>query len=120
MKKTTKPFIPPTLQEIQDYIHENNYKVDAVAFLWHYSKLGWRNVNNKLISSWKQTLIQVWVSKQDKTESPVQKLTLYPIKGKVCGKQGCLMPAVYKNSKGGYDNYYCSDCMPDEVKEKYV
>ena len=120
MKKTTKPFIPPTLQEIQDYIHENNYKVDAVAFLWHYSKLGWRNVNNKLISSWKQTLIQVWVSKQQTTESPDKKITLYPIKGRVCGIQGCSMPAVYSNAKGGFTYYRCGGHLPDEVKEKYA
>ena len=119
MNKTTKPFVPPTLQEIQDYIHENNYTVDATAFLWYYSKLGWRNANGKPVKNWKQTLIQVWLKRTEKTEPSTQKVKLYPIKGKTCSKAGCRMPAVYHDTSGNYDNYACSEHMPQEVKVKY-
>lgn len=47
-----------------------------------------------------------------------KKVTLFPIKGKICGETGCRMPAVYK-SEGAYDNYYCAEHMPEKVKEKY-
>lgn len=40
--------------------------------------------------------------------------------GKVCSKDGCGMPAVYKSSGGAYDYFYCSDHMPEKVKEKYA
>lgn len=47
-----------------------------------------------------------------------KKTKLWPIKDKVCGKSGCVLPAVYK-SKSTYPNFYCSDHMPDKVKEKF-
>ncbi len=65
----SKNFIPPTLEEVQTYIQANNYEVDAQKFIWHYSKLGWKNANGKPVRNWKQTLIQVWVKRheQDRT-----------------------------------------------------
>ncbi len=50
----------------------------------------------------------------------VEKTQLYPIKGKTCSKSGCRMPAVYHDTSGNYDNYACSEHMPEKVKERYV
>ncbi len=67
--KKKKTFAPPTLEQVQEYIRENNYDVDAQKFIWHYSKLGWKKANGKPVKNWKQTLIQVWVKRdeQDRT-----------------------------------------------------
>jgi len=48
------------------------------------------------------------------------KIRLFPITGKVCGTKGCRLPAVYKDSSGPYDNFYCAQHMPAKVKEMYV
>lgn len=50
---------------------------------------------------------------------PSGKTKLYPIKGKICSKSDCQMPAVYKDSTGAYDSYACSNHLPKAVKEKY-
>ena len=53
---------------------------------------------------------------QYKDNTRQRKTQLFPIKGKNCF---CGMPAVYKDSSGTYDNYYCSEHMPEKVKAKY-
>ncbi len=50
----------------------------------------------------------------------VQKTKLFPIPGKTCSKQGCPLPAVYKNTSGNYDSYACAGHMPEKVKEQYA
>jgi hypothetical protein len=57
-------------------------------------------------------------SRKDSHIVPDGKTRLFPIHGKVCGKKGCGLPAVYK-SAGEFDHYYCAEHMPDKVKEKY-
>lgn len=47
------------------------------------------------------------------------KIRLFPIKGKNCSVPGCGMPAVYKDTSGTYDNYKCSEHMPEKVKAVY-
>lgn len=119
-RKAKKPFVPPTLEEVQEYVHDNHYDVDAQEFLWHYAKLGWKNVNGKPVKNWKQTLIQVWVKlgKGKVVEKPTR-TKLFPISGKTCGRRNCRMPAVYKDASGAYDTYCCTKHLPDEVKELY-
>lgn len=46
-----------------------------------------------------------------------KKTKLFPISGRKCSE--CPLPAVYKDSSGAYDFYYCADHMPKEVKAKY-
>jgi uncharacterized protein YdaU (DUF1376 family) len=46
------------------------------------------------------------------------KTRLFPISGRMCGKRGCGMPAVYKEA-GEFDHYYCGEHLPAKVKEKY-
>ncbi len=50
----------------------------------------------------------------------IEKIKLYPIKGRVCGIQSCSMPAVYTNvTKRGHVYYRCAGHLPDEVKKLY-
>jgi len=48
-----------------------------------------------------------------------RKQKLFPIIGKNCGKPGCRLPAVYKDTSGNYDNYCCRVHLPEKVKEVY-
>jgi hypothetical protein len=47
------------------------------------------------------------------------KKKLWPIAGKNCCKKGCALPAVYRDSGGTYDNFYCAGHMPEKVKKEY-
>ncbi len=58
--------------------------------------------------------------RMNKNGSSTKKTKLFPIAGKICGKQGCPLPAVYKTTGGEYDQFYCTEHMPAKVKELYV
>ena len=45
----------PTLAEVQAYIVEKGYRVDAEAFMAYYDSVGWR-IGNKPMKSWKSAL----------------------------------------------------------------
>lgn len=55
--------------------------------------------------------INSWLSKSNGYE----KTKLYPIKGRICDKANCGMPAVYKNNWG----HTCNIHMPERVKELF-
>ncbi len=58
-KKTVKKrFIPPTLQEVKDYIAEKKYGVDAEAWLAHYESKDWKKGRGK-ITDWKAA-VRTW------------------------------------------------------------
>ncbi len=59
------------------------------------------------------------LSWQRKHQKEQPKLRLFPIAGKTCSKDGCKLPAVYKDTSGSYDNYSCEKHLPTEVKELY-
>ena len=62
--------------------------------------------------------LQRWKSNMHKFKSGNSKKTkLFPIAGKTCCK--CPLPAVYKDTKGAYDHYYCAGHMTEKVKETY-
>lgn len=54
-KRAASAFIPPTLEEIQDYINENNLNIDAAYFYDHYEGNGWY-VGSRKMKDWKATL----------------------------------------------------------------
>lgn len=45
----------PTLAEVQEYIAEKGYRVDAEAFMAYYDSVGWR-IGNKPMRSWRSAL----------------------------------------------------------------
>lgn len=64
-----------------------------------------------------------WDRKRERertSKSKSSKTKLFPISGKTCSKQGCPLPAVYKNTTGNYDSYACAEHMPEKVKEQYA
>ena len=59
-----------------------------------------------------------WERKNQQSDGK-SKHRLFPIAGKICSKDGCKLPAVYKDTSGSYDNYSCEKHLPTEVKEIY-
>lgn len=64
VKKEKNVFIPPTLEEIQAYITEKGYNVDANKFFNYYDSGNWTKANGKKVANWKQTIV-TWDSKND-------------------------------------------------------
>ena len=59
------------------------------------------------------------ITKADKAEPKPKKTKLWPIIGKVCSKEDCRLPAIYKDDSGSYTRYSCTNHLPDDVKELY-
>lgn len=60
-KQKQNKFIPPTLEEVKDYISEKLLKVDGESFYSFYSAIGWR-VGRNPMKSW-QMALQYWARK---------------------------------------------------------
>ena len=57
--KKTNRFKIPTLEEIKNFIQENNYQVDAERFYDYYESNGWTVGKNKPMKNW-QAAIRNW------------------------------------------------------------
>ena len=65
-KGSEKPtrFVPPTLNEVQDYILKNGYSVEAERFVDFYEAKGWMIGKNKM-KDWKAA-VRTWQREQKK------------------------------------------------------
>lgn len=54
--KERQIFVPPTVEEVQDYIYEKKYSIDAEAFVAFYESKGWMVGRNKM-RNWKAALV---------------------------------------------------------------
>lgn len=59
IKRTRKPFVPPTLEEVRAYIESIHGKTDPVAFYDYFSTGDWYDSEGKPVLNWKQK-IQTW------------------------------------------------------------
>ena len=87
----------------------------SLAFYHHYNAQNWLYPYNLPVTNLKSAMWR-WKNNQYKFDG---KGKLFAIKGKICSKPSCGMPAVYKDSSGNYDNYKCQEHMPEKVKEIY-
>ena len=62
-KRKKQKFIPPTLEEIRNYVAERNSNVDPDRFYDYYTTAGWIDANGNQVRNWKAKLI-TWESKQ--------------------------------------------------------
>ena len=61
--RTRAKFIPPTLEEVNQYIMEKNLHVSAKKF-WEYYDVGnWKDAKGNSVKNWKQKLL-TWESKE--------------------------------------------------------
>ena len=58
---TTKRFIPPTVEEVAEYVNEKGYKVNPQRFVDHYAARGWKYGQGKPMVDWKAA-VRTWVS----------------------------------------------------------
>lgn len=64
-KQPRKPFVPPTLEEVQSYCKERKNNVDAKKFFDYYSSADWYDAKGDKVKSWKQKVI-TWEGKDKK------------------------------------------------------
>lgn len=113
-EKKTASFIKPTIQDIKEYVLSLGLTTfDVDSFYFFYESKGWMVGKNKM-KSWRAA-VGTWQRRN--APEVAAKVRLYPIAGRVCGK--CGMPAVYK-SAGDFDHFYCSEHMPEKIKQKYT
>lgn len=59
--KESKPkksrFVPPTLEQVQEYCDERNNDVDAQRFFEYYQAGGWKDAKGNPVKNWKQKII---------------------------------------------------------------
>lgn len=65
--KTNKKFVPPTLEEIENYCKEKNYNIDTQFFYEYFTEGNWVDSKGNKVKNWKQKII-TW-SKGKKTEN---------------------------------------------------
>lgn len=66
-KRTEHAFVPPTLQEVEEYARSRNSSVDPKRF-WDYFDAGkWKDAKGQPVRSWKQKFI-TWENKSAETK----------------------------------------------------
>jgi predicted phage replisome organizer len=68
-KNNRRNFIPPTLDELTDFIQSSGYKVNAETFLSHYESKGWYVGKNKM-KDWKAA-VRGWNAREK--DKPISK-----------------------------------------------
>ena len=64
--KKRKPFIPPTLEEVQAHCNERHNNVDAQKFYDYYTSAEWYDGKGNKVKNWKQKVI-TWECKEKKS-----------------------------------------------------
>lgn len=65
--KNSKIFIPPTIDEIKVYFHENGYKEESAIKAWNYYNVAdWHDSKGDKIRNWKQKCQAVWFKDENK------------------------------------------------------
>lgn len=60
-KRVKKPFVPPTLEEVQKYCQERKNNVDAKKFFDYFTASDWVDGKGNPVRNWKQKII-TWES----------------------------------------------------------
>ncbi len=63
-KKQPKPFKPPTLQEIKEYVIEKNLNLDSDYFHTYYTTAEWKDNKGNKIKNWKLKAL-TWSNRQE-------------------------------------------------------
>ena len=58
-EKKKEEFIPPTLEEVREYVREKGYNLDVDKFHRYYTESNWRDARGKQVKNWKLKLM-VW------------------------------------------------------------
>ena len=69
--RTRKAFVPPTLDEVREYVRQRNSPVDPEAFWEYFEEGGWKDSEGKPVLAWKQKLI-TWENHGNGVKKPVR------------------------------------------------
>jgi hypothetical protein len=65
-KKKTR-FVAPTLEEVEQFFSENNFKLETARNAFHYyNEANWKDSRGKSIQNWKQKMRGVWFKDENK------------------------------------------------------
>lgn len=98
----TKKFIPPTLQEAEDYVREKNLSVDPEWFINYFEAGEWKDSNGKPVKNWKQ---KMWT---------LHRLQQGWGKPHTCSHTWCKKQGIYIDGadRDGHPYYWCIDHKP--------
>ena len=71
-KEKKKRFVKPSLEEVEAYIREKNYDIDANTFFDYYDSCGWTVGKNKPMKDWKAS-VRFWNSNRKKNNAYASK-----------------------------------------------
>lgn len=71
--KPKKEFIPPTLQEVQNYVLERNLNVNAEYFYNYFTEGKWIDSKGNKVKNWKQKMLTWNGYSSKKTENKTKK-----------------------------------------------
>lgn len=77
-EKYSVRFTPPTLEEVDQYIFENGYAVDAEQFISYYESQKWKKANGQPLSDW-QAAVRYW--ERSRKEKKPQNRTAKELQG---------------------------------------
>lgn len=63
-KRTTRAFVPPTVEEVEEYARSRNSKVDPKRFWEYYNAGEWKDAKGQPVKSWKQRFI-TWEGREN-------------------------------------------------------
>lgn len=75
VKGKGKKFIPPTLQEVTEYIKSKEYTVEPKVFFDYFNESGWIDSRGNKVKNWKQKII-TWNSRNGKRQPESNQLPL--------------------------------------------
>lgn len=62
--KSKSVFVPPTVEEVREYVKEKGYNIDADYFWSYYNESDWIDKNNEPVLNWKLKLV-TWAKKEE-------------------------------------------------------
>jgi len=107
--KDIKVFIPPTLEQVTDYIIEKQLVIDPKKFIDWYSKTDWQDNNGKQIVNWKNKLVN-WDSRE-REKNPQALPYSKPLPPKLKITRRCKhLDSNGNQCEGEIFNSYCKEC----------
>ena len=68
--KKSKPFVPPTLDDVKAYAQKRGNKVDPQKFFDYYTAGEWKDAKGNPVKSWKQKMI-TWEGREPATNTKI-------------------------------------------------
>ena len=63
-----RAFIPPTVEEVREYIQEKGYTIDPEEFVAYYEQSGWYLKKNQKMTDWKAS-VRYWMTKRNQKKA---------------------------------------------------